>query len=85
ELTRRTKSMSRGHSSEWLCLRPVQRSRITARWVEPGRRAAWEQASARLTALGLGSVQYGGPGDTAPMALNQLTALLDLAEQAGTQ
>jgi hypothetical protein len=83
ELTRRAKESEPGHSSAWLCLRPVARRRISARWVESARREAWAQASARLTALGLGSVQYGGPGDRAPIALDQLNALLDRAEQAG--
>ncbi|MEU3855278.1 hypothetical protein [Streptomyces sp. NPDC029554] len=82
ELTRRAKEFGPGHSSVWLCLRPIPRRRISTRWLEPSQREAWEQASARLTALGLGSVQYGGPGDHAPISLAQLTALLDRAEQA---
>lgn len=85
ELTRRAKESGPGYSSVWLCLRPIARRRVSARWVEPAQREAWTQASARLTALGLGSVRYGGPGDHAPITLDQLTALLDRAEQAGAQ
>ncbi|MCX4884659.1 hypothetical protein [Streptomyces sp. NBC_00847] len=83
ELTNRAKRFSPGHLSAWLCLRPVPRYRITARWVEPAQREAWAQASARLTALGLGSIQYGSPGDHATIAVDQLNALLDRAEQTG--
>jgi hypothetical protein len=84
ELTRRAKETGpeRGHASVWLCLGPIARRRISARWLEPAQREAWAQASARLAALGLGSVQYGGPGDHAAISLSQLTALLDRAEQA---
>ncbi|MGA5711174.1 hypothetical protein ACPCK8_32675 [Streptomyces cellulosae] len=84
ELTRRAKETGpgRGYSSAWLCLAPIPRRRISTRWLEPAQREAWAQASTRLAALGLGSVQYGGPGDHAPISLAQLTALLDRAEQA---
>jgi hypothetical protein len=87
ELTRRAKETGpgHGHASVWLCLAPIARRRVSARWLEPAQAEAWVQASARLEALGLGSVQYSGPGDRAPVTLTQLTALLDRAEQAGTQ
>ncbi|MFF4527034.1 hypothetical protein [Streptomyces bluensis] len=99
ELTNRARDITPGHQSVWLCLRPILRPRITARWEEPdqradhtepdpawnNRQAAWAAASARLAALGLGSIHYDGTGYQAPIALDQITALLDRAEQANPQ
>ncbi|MFB6823707.1 hypothetical protein ACFCXA_19190 [Streptomyces virginiae] len=82
ELTHRARTVRSEHASVWLCLRPVPRRLLTP-WVRPEQRQAWARVSARLNALGLGTVHYQGPGDQAPISLDQLTALLDHAEQGG--
>jgi hypothetical protein len=79
----------------WLCLRPVARHQIVCAWedydfeklqeerrLEHGRRLlAWDEINRRLSALGLTPVNCDAGGFSAPFSTDQVTALLDRAEQ----